>query len=145
MPKNSDSANKITADILLRVSEELPNVILWRQNAGMGLPLAYVKAALGCLRRGDVPGAIKALSSRPFRAGVTGTADLSGIALIEAVEWEHGTYGIRVEVEVKTENDRQNEDQKRFQSMILAHAGIYLIATDADQCVTDLRARLAEF
>ena len=131
----SESANKITAEVLLRVSEELPTVILWRQNAGMGLPLAYVKAALGCLRRGDVNGAIKALSSRPFRAGVTGTADLSGI----------GPGGRRVEVEIKATyekgHDTISEDQIRFRDMIERHGGVYCCVTSADDAIAQLKAR----
>ena len=130
-----DSANKITAEILIKVSRELPNVRLWRQNAGMGLPLAYVHQASAALLKGNIPAAMAALKQRPFRAGVTGTADLSGIA---------GPNGRRVECEIKAGGDRQQHEQVSFQAMIEGLGGIYIIARSADQCVADLKKRLAE-
>lgn len=114
----SDSANKITAGILLRVSEEMPHVILWRNNRISAMAMG----AGGKLRRVD--------------AGIDGQGDICGIA---------GPSGLGIQIEVKAGRDKMRESQKRFKAMWIAHGGLYLEARSSDQCVADLRERLGEY
>ena len=51
--------------------------------------------------------------------GVTGQADISGIL---------APNGRRIEVEVKTGGDKQTKEQKRWQRMIEAMGGVYVLA-----------------
>jgi hypothetical protein len=68
-------------------------------------------------------------TGRVLRAGVTGQADISGIL---------APSGRRVEVEVKTATGRQSPDQKRWQTMIEAHGGIYILARSTDDVARGL-------
>jgi hypothetical protein len=58
-------------------------------------------------------------TGRVVRAGIPGQADISGIL---------APNGRRLEIECKTATGRQTEDQKRWQRMIEAHGGLYVLA-----------------
>lgn len=101
-----------------------PDVRLWRQNAGMAVPLEELKRAQ---RNGRKP--------VPVRYGVNGCGDLSGVLMVSGL-------GIRLEVEVKAANGRQSDDQKRFQAMIERFGGIYILARSVEEALEQLtRAR----
>jgi hypothetical protein len=97
---------EIQAEILLALGSR-PDIRLWRSNAGMAVPLG---------------------GSRPVRYGVNGQADISGIMRV-------GGVGVRLEVEVKAAAGRQSEDQRRFQAMIEAMGGIYILARSASEAL----------
>lgn len=66
---------------------------------------------------------------RVVRAGMPGQADLSGLRM---------PTGQRIEIEVKAQRGRQTEEQKRWQAMIEAHGGLYVLA----RSVEDVRRAL---
>lgn len=104
-------ANEITANLLIKIPERFPNVVVWRNNR--------VKAmAMG--RGGKM---------RMISAGIDGQGDISGLV---------GPSGRRLEVEVKAGNDKLSEDQINFREMILAHGGIYVEARSAEQGIQSL-------
>lgn len=94
-------ANDITADLLIKIPEQFPQVRVWRNNR--------VKAmALG---RGGKP--------RMIDAGINGQADISGII---------GGSGKRLEIEVKAGDDELREAQIDFGHMIHSLGGAYIVA-----------------
>lgn len=98
-------ANSITADLLIKIPEQFPQIRLWRSNR--------VKAkAIG---KGGKP--------RFIDAGIDGQADLSGII---------GPTGRRLEVEIKAGDDRMRTSQKEFRDMILERGGVYIEARSAE-------------
>lgn len=59
------------------------------------------------------------MGDRSVRFGIPGQGDLSGLIL---------PNGRRLEIEVKSETGRQTEEQKRFERMITAFGGLYILA-----------------
>lgn len=66
---------------------------------------------------------------RKHKNSRTGLADISGIM------WD----GRRLEVECKTENDRQRPGQKIFENDIKMNKGIYIIAGNVDDVLNGLK------
>ena len=66
---------------------------------------------------------------RRVSAGIDGQGDLSGLV---------APIGRRIEVEVKAGKDRLRPSQIAFREMILAHGGIYIVARDITQALTDI-------
>lgn len=64
------------------------------------------------------------------RYGVIGSADISGILI----------GGIRVEIEVKTGQATQSDQQKNFERMIKMFGGIYIVAHSVDEALDFLQA-----
>lgn len=98
-------ANRLTAEILLAVSREFPDVKAWRSN---------VIAARAVGKDGR---------QRIVKAGIRGQADISGIV---------GPNGTRLEVEVKIPPDIQSVAQIVFEKMITRAGGIYIIARNLE-------------
>jgi hypothetical protein len=72
------------------------------------------------------------MGERSVRFGVPGQADISGLMLPD---------GRRLEVECKTAKGRQSEDQKRWERMITAMGGLYVLARsleDVDRALAAL-------
>ena len=67
---------------------------------------------------------------RVVRFGIPGQADLTGIL----------PDGRRIEVEAKSENGRQTEEQRNYQGMIERFGGLYVLA----RSVEDVRRALAQ-
>lgn len=67
---------------------------------------------------------------RVVRYGVPGQADITGIL----------PDGRRLEIEVKSATGRQSKDQARFQRIIEAHKGLYILARSVDDVLDRLRA-----
>lgn len=73
-------------------------------------------------------GAMK-IGERYIAFGLKGSADLSGILC----------DGIRLEVEVKSGNARQNEAQENFEKMIRTFGGIYMVVRSSDEFFSKLQ------
>ena len=105
-------ANEITANLLVEIPQQFPQVRIWRNNR--------VKAmALG---RGGKP--------RLVSAGINGQADLSGII---------GPVGRRCEIEVKAGKDTLSREQIQFGHMIRSLGGVYIIARDVQAALKSLQ------
>ncbi len=104
-------ANDITARLLIEIPKRFPGARVWRNNRVD----AMVPGRGGKLRR--------------VMAGIDGQADITGIL---------PPNGVRCEIEVKAEKDRQSVKQKAFEVMITQTGGIYLIARSVEQCLDDL-------
>ena len=76
----------------------------------------------------NVTGAIK-IETRFINFGLKGSADISGILC----------DGTRIEIEVKSGNAVQSEQQKKFQKMIELFKGIYILARSKDDAVNQLQ------
>lgn len=103
------TANQITTELLLRVSQELPGIWLWRNNR-------FVGKAVGA------GGKIRHVS-----AGIDGQGDLSGMA---------APSGRRIEAEIKAGyamgRDRQSTVQEAFQRRIEDMGGVYILVERVD-------------
>lgn len=117
---SNQSESKILKEILLEFGA-LPRIRLWRVNTGMAYGLAGVKNAVAMLSKGDIKGALTTLKYlRPVRFGTPGQADIQGVA--------HGYF---VAIETKTESGKQSEEQKRWEDMVHACGGVYIVARNA--------------
>lgn len=77
-------------------------------------------------------GAMKDSSGRLVRFGVPGQADLRCVI-----------NGFAVEIEVKTTKGKLSDAQRRYQRAIERADGIYLVCTDAGECLDAARAELS--
>ena len=87
--------------------------------------LARISIIPGCVFWRSNTGAAQ-LGNRYVAFGLRGAADLTGCI---------APFGRRVEIELKTETGRQSEDQKKFQAMIEAVGGLYILSRDVDSAV----------
>lgn len=120
-------ANNMTAALLIEIPKRFSGCRVWRQNTGMGVPIASVKQAIACIMARDYKGAIAALSYTN-RFGIVGGGDVSGIM----------NGGRRMEIEVKAGKDKQSDEQKGFQEMIRSLGGIYLVCRDVSVTLAEL-------
>lgn len=104
-------AASITAELLIEIPKRFPGARCWRNNR--------VDAVV--TGRGGRP--------RHISAGINGQADITGIL---------PPNGQRLEIEIKAGRDRQSQDQKSFEAMILAAGGIYLVARDTWKTLDEL-------
>lgn len=104
----ASTANELTKAIILAVQDAYPDRIRLWRNNG---------------------GAARGATGRVVRFGVRGQADITGIV---------GPNGNRLEIEVKTEGDKQSAAQQRFQAMIEMRGGVYILARSVDQCLLEL-------
>jgi hypothetical protein len=72
------------------------------------------------------------IGRRVVRFGVPGQADLTGIL----------PDGRRLEIEVKSADGRQTEEQRNYQSMIERFGGVYVLARSVDDVTSALQAHL---
>lgn len=69
------------------------------------------------------------------KCGIAGQADITGIVKMMI----HGKpYGIRVEIEVKTDEGKQSPAQKAFQQRVEDLGGIYVLARSVDDVIREL-------
>jgi len=114
-------ATELNNEIRLAVSKAFPGVVtLWP---------AHVLVAWVCDERGE----------HPIQAGKTGGGDLSGIAVID-----HGgrKFGVRLEIETKTKNDRNRETQIRFRRTVEQYHGIYIVGRVPEHVIAMLEKHL---
>lgn len=138
----SDSANKITAEIQLKASEVFPDVRLWRVNTGLWAPFERVKQALYLLTKRQYSDAIAVLQKcRPIRSGINGQPDLQGFV---SCLLRGSRVALFIAIEVKAEGDAMGDDQILWRDMAVPLGVIFIEARSVDQCLTDLRARLAD-
>lgn len=107
------SERDIQASILLALGQEHAICRAWRSNCGKARPLSSPEVVV--------------------TYGVPGQADISGILL----------GGRRLELEVKTDIGRQSAEQKRFEAMIRAMGGEYILARSVEEAVERVRAAAA--
>jgi len=112
-------ANRLTAQILLAVSREFPDVKLWRNNRVDAMAVG----ASGRMRR--------------VKAGIDGQADLTGIIGGASIVYLKNR-GNRLEIEVKAGKDRARPSQLAFSQMIREHGGVYIEARAIEQTLNEL-------
>lgn len=81
---------------------------------------------------------------RRISAGIDGQGDLSGMATVH-MSTSAGVQkrvAVRVELEVKSHNDRIRLSQEAFGGKVKSMGGIYLIVSSADQGIKSLREEL---
>lgn len=122
-------ANNITAELLIQIPARFPGIRVWRQNTGIGVSMANVKRALALLGGGAVKQAMELLSHPTMRFGVLGGGDISGLM---------APMGRRLEIEVKAGRDKQSEEQRAYQGMIVGLGGAYLLCRDVEACMEEL-------
>ena len=127
-------SNRITAEILIEVPRRFPARV-WRSNAGGGVGMGQVRAAIAAIRARNYEDALEALQ-RPIKFGVEGQADVSGI-----IRTPSG-IGAVLAIEVKAGDDRQRPAQEAFEKMILAHGGCYVLAGSCDEAIRGISAWL---
>lgn len=76
-------------------------------------------------------GAARTHTGALVRFGVPGQADISGVL---------APHGQRIEIECKAPHGRQSAQQRKFQTMIEAHGGVYVLARSIEDVATALRA-----
>ncbi len=122
-------ANDITAQLLIAIQKRYGrNVLCWRNNTGRGYGFSVVQAAIQCMKRGDVKGAL-AFLRRPIAWGVVGSAD------ILVVLGPHSRLG---GIECKAGADRQSPGQKAWAERVTALGGFYIIAHDVEGAMEEL-------
>lgn len=124
--RENSMTEKQTLNLILTTFATRPDVRLWRNNVGTGVPSGIVAAAVKALRSGDFSSAIRILSSRQVSFGIPGQADLTGIL----------PGGIRLEIEVKSAVGKQRIDQQNYQRMIERFGGVYVLARSIDDVWT---------
>lgn len=115
----------VVSRTILALAKRWPRMRLWRQNTGVGVGWGVVQGAIkaqdwGALRR-----------ARPIRFGLPGQADVTGIC----------PDGRRLEVELKYGAGKQREEQKKFQKMIDATGGIYILANSHEEALMTFQER----
>jgi len=128
MPDKPPTANQITAELLLKIPRAIPNVWVWRNNR-------IDAKAVG--RNGKM---------RHVSAGINGQGDLSGMATIDMFTstGARKKVAVRVELEVKSHNDHIRLSQEAFGGKVKSMGGIYLIVSDPEQGIADLREELCQ-
>ena len=121
--------NALTASLLAEIPKHFPNIRVWRQNTGAGVPMSTVKAAIALIVSGKIASGV-AMLRRPTRFGIVGGGDLSGII---------GPLGRRLECEIKVGRDKQSPEQIAFGVMIEERGGLYLVVRDVPGCLEDLK------
>lgn len=117
----------IVNQTILKLSEEISSIRVWRSNSGVGAGWYLVRNALKAAIQGDMASVKRILTqARPIKFGLNGQADITGIL----------PDGRRLEVEMKTATGRQRAEQKVFEQMIRSRGGVYILARSATEAVT---------
>lgn len=125
------AAHKKLVRALWRALGRRPDVRLWPQATGQGVPMATIKAALGRLLRGPLTAQLlREVFGRLARMkfGVKGGGDLSGALMPD---------GRRIEVEAKTGDGKPKPGQRAFRAMIEKFGGLYILVHAADDADID--------
>jgi hypothetical protein len=78
-------------------------------------------------------GAMRDQSGRLVKFGIKGQGDLRCVI-----------NGHSVEIEVKTVKGKQSDAQKQYEKIFNRAGGTYLVCTDAEDCLNEVRSRLPE-
>lgn len=142
--------HKLETDILRETMLALgqrDDVILWRQNTGgieFGGPSSEdIKRAIAILmdvrrvhRSEDALTCLRSVLARKtqmIRYGLKGQADLTGVLIIHAFGgWP---FGVRLELELKSESGKQTKEQKDFEAMMLRAGVVYICARSAAEAI----------
>lgn len=109
---------------LIYIGKNFPNLIMWKQHSGSGYSIDSVDSMIVYLELLGVDPILLREAKRKLRFikyGLEGSGDLTGI---------DGDDGTRVEIELKTGTGRQSDAQKRFEKMILAKRGKYILVRE---------------
>ncbi len=99
-----------------------PEIDVWRQNTGA----AWLRTPGDC--RGF----------RPVYFGVKGQADISG-TIRQLYRGPKGTsFGVRLEIEVKSATGKLSPEQKEWRERTRKNGGIYLVARSSERLQEDL-------
>lgn len=122
--KLADSANALTAQLILEIPKKIKGCRVWRQNVGGAYPIQSIGSVRSALQRGDAATALSILQrTRPLMfGGLPGLPDICGI--LPDGRW--------LGVEVKWGRDKQSEDQATCQRVFQERGAIYVIAHDLE-------------
>ncbi len=124
------SANQITAELLLRIQKEFgEDQWVWRNNR-------ITAKAIG---RGG--------ATRHVSAGIDGQGDITGMAAVDVMTMKgiRKRVSIRMEIEVKSHNDRIRPTQEAFAARCSRMGAFYLVVSDVDRGIRDIREWLCQF
>lgn len=112
----------VIQNAILRAYGTRPDMRIWRMNTGAAK-----------------------FSGRLVQFGVPGQADLTGILPVEVTCPRCmeliARLGVRLEIEVKSETGRQEEEQRNYQAIIERFGGLYVLA----RSVEDVRNAIDEY
>lgn len=130
------TANGLTRRILLEIPRAFPGSRLWRANCGAAVPYSVVREALRLIAQGKIQDAVQYLTrQRPVTFGIPGQGDTSGLV---------APTGRRLEIEIKTSNDRMSPEQMTFCEMVRRTGGIYVEARSVEEAVEAVRAEVSK-
>ena len=121
----------IQKKILVRLSKEYhQRGLFWTRDVGQYIPAAEIARAIKAIMSGASP--IETLKKlRRMMIGLKGEPDISGCL-----------DGLWIGIEVKTQTGRQSADQVKFQKIIEARGGIYIVARSPDEAIEKIEAAL---
>jgi hypothetical protein len=125
---NTQEHQRLVHEILIAVGG-MPDVRVWKQVNGMAIPYG---------------------AEHPVHfGGPNGQGDIGGIMRVsQLVDPDGGlyqtrnTYGVRLEIEVKTGSGRPSKEQIVYQKMIEKFGGIYILARSVDDALRPIQNAL---
>lgn len=81
-------------------------------------------------------------SAIPQTIGTVGQADINGLVSIRVGQRR---VGVRLEIEIKSGQASQTDQQKSWQRMVESLGGIYILARSAEDAAKQLELKIAEF
>lgn len=133
MPRTPNSANELTASLLLEIPKAVPGARVWRCSIGGAYPIATIKPLIAAILSGNFSAA-KTLAQRArplIFGGIPGLPDIDGIL----------PDGRRLGLEVKWGDDKQSEEQKVCQRIYEDRQAVYVIAKDLPSALAELRRK----
>jgi ribosomal protein L5 len=106
-----DKAAALANEVMARLRER-EDLMLWKNNTGVARSMD---------------------GRRTIRFGIPGAPDWLGVREVPITEDMIGqTFGLAVGLELKSENDRQSDQQKLFQTAFERRGGLYILARKAE-------------
>lgn len=130
--KPAESANDLTAQLLIDIPRTWPGSRVWRNNTGKAVGWDTAQRAAWHIMGGQQAAAV-ALLKRPISFGLVGSSDILGIM---------PPNGRLIAIEVKWGRDRIKVEQQAFADMVIGNGGIYVLARTLEQGLLDLRRQL---
>jgi hypothetical protein len=121
------SEKKIMNDTLMALSA-LPETMVWRNNTGQAWAGKRANVQIGSYVQIKA-GMALIMNAQPVSFGLLGSADIIGCSA-----------GTPLAVEIKDLKGRQSEQQKLFQSAWTRCGGVYILARDPQDALTELKS-----
>lgn len=117
--QGSNAAHSALVDAILIKIGALPYVRVWKRVVGVFYRVRFDKAG-------------RVVSVHGVTVNTPGEPDIDGIIRTQ------GGLGLKLGIECKTGDAMQNPEQKKYQKMIEAMGGIYLLVRSEDQALTQI-------